>query len=106
MSQAVRRPTSDPVAEAEAQWAESFRQQAGAPRPVENRSGIAIKPLYTPTDLAGAAPAGSGEGHLDPLGLPGEPPLTPGLCPLLSRRPPVNQGHPVERRPPPQDNAP
>jgi methylmalonyl-CoA mutase N-terminal domain/subunit len=83
-SQAARRPTRDPVAEAEAAWAESFRQQAGAPRPVENRSGIAIKPLYTPSDW-------SGEAYLDTLGFPGESPMTRGIYPSMHRGRPWSQ---------------
>ncbi|MGH8674490.1 MAG: acyl-CoA mutase large subunit family protein [Burkholderiales bacterium] len=59
-------------------WREAFEASPGAGRSVVNRSGIEIKPLYTPRDWAGA-------GYLESLAFPGEYPLTRGIYPSMHR---------------------
>jgi methylmalonyl-CoA mutase, N-terminal domain len=49
------------------QWRSDYAQQIGEDRAVENRSGLEVKPLYTPRDW-------DGENYLDDLGFPGQYP--------------------------------
>jgi methylmalonyl-CoA mutase, N-terminal domain len=71
-------PPADELAEGEARWARSFATSAGAARPVANRSGIEIKPLYTPRDWSGAS-------YPEALGFPGEYPYTRGIYASMHR---------------------
>ncbi len=60
------------------QWANEYAAQIGAEKPSENRSGIAIKPLYTPDDWDSARYDGD-------LGYPGQPPFTRGIYATMHR---------------------
>jgi methylmalonyl-CoA mutase N-terminal domain/subunit len=59
-------------------WAKEFAQQTSADDVRLNRSGIEIKPLYTPDDWSGA-------GFDAKLGYPGQLPLTRGIYPSMHR---------------------
>jgi methylmalonyl-CoA mutase, N-terminal domain len=62
---------------AERRWQEAFAAGPGAARHVVNRSGIEVKPLYTPADCSGS--------YLDALGFPGEYPYTRGIYASMHR---------------------
>ncbi|MEL6317950.1 MAG: acyl-CoA mutase large subunit family protein [Pseudomonadota bacterium] len=63
---------------AEAQWRDAFAAQTGgAPNPV-NRSGVEIKPLYTPADWSDAR-------YMGGLGFPGQGPMTRGIYASMHR---------------------
>lgn len=66
--------------QAEQEWAEQYRQQIGAgDKPVRNRSGIEIEPLYLP------AGAHDESDYLQRLGFPGQYPYTRGIYPTMHR---------------------
>src|SRR5512133_2940256 len=62
---------------AEGRWQREFAAGAASDRPTRNRSGIAIKPLYTPQDWQGDYAAD--------LGYPGQPPYTRGIYASMHR---------------------
>ena len=62
----------------EDRWRNDYAAQIGADKAVRNRSGVAIKPLYTPRDW-------NGERHEDILGYPGQPPYTRGIYATMHR---------------------
>jgi methylmalonyl-CoA mutase N-terminal domain/subunit len=59
-------------------WRADFVQQIGGDREVKNRSGIEIKPLYTPRDWNGAS-------YESDLAFPGQYPFTRGIYPTMHR---------------------
>jgi len=59
-------------------WRESYQAQIGEEAAIQNRSGIEIQPLYTPSDW-------NSDGYLDNLGFPGKPPYTRGIYPTMHR---------------------
>jgi methylmalonyl-CoA mutase N-terminal domain/subunit len=65
-------------------WKEKYRQQIGEDTSARNRSGIEIRPLYTPADW-------NGDRYLDDLGFPGKPPYTRGIYPTMYRGRPWSQ---------------
>lgn len=65
-------------ADAEALWQREYAEQIGTDREVVNRSGIAIKPLYTPRDWESSR-------HDADLGYPGQPPYTRGIYATMHR---------------------
>ncbi|HEY5790352.1 MAG TPA: acyl-CoA mutase large subunit family protein, partial [Gammaproteobacteria bacterium] len=65
-------------AEAEAAWEREYRRAVGDEVPLRNRSGIEVKPLYTPRDWDGGR-------YADDLGFPGTPPYTRGIYPSMHR---------------------
>ena len=75
--QAARQPPLEPAA-GEDRWQQDYAAQIGTDKPVRNRSGIAIKPLYTPRDW-------SGDAHDDDVGYPGQPPYTRGIYATMHR---------------------
>ena len=59
-------------------WAAEYAAQIRADQPVQNRSGIPIKPLYTPLDVDPA--------RFDAdIGFPGQPPFTRGIYATMHR---------------------
>ncbi len=66
------------AADAEAQWRRDYAEQIGRDRPVTNRSGIAIAPLYTHGDW-------NPSHYDDALGFPGQPPYTRGIYATMHR---------------------
>ena len=62
----------------EDRWQQEYAEQIGTDRVVRNRSGVAIKPLYTCRDW-------SGERHDDAVGYPGQPPYTRGVYATMHR---------------------
>ena len=76
-SQAVQLPLPG-FDQAFGQWRVEYGRQIGQDRTLRNRSGVAIKPLYTPRDW-------SGERYLDDLGFPGQYPFTRGVYPTMHR---------------------
>ncbi|MDX9717617.1 MAG: acyl-CoA mutase large subunit family protein [Thauera sp.] len=63
---------------ARAKWEREFAAGALDTRPIANRSGIEVKPLYTPEDW-------SGGNYLNTLGFPGEYPNTRGIYATMYR---------------------
>jgi len=63
---------------ARADWTAQYEAQSGEERTVRNRSGIEVKPLYTPDDW-------SGDRYMDDLGFPGQAPMTRGIYPTMHR---------------------
>jgi len=78
----MNKPLADPVPasteEARVRWAAEYAAQIGADRAVHNRSGIPVKPLYTPLDVDPA--------RFDAdVGFPGQPPYTRGIYATMHR---------------------
>ena len=78
----MNKPLPDPVPasteEAQVRWAAEYASQIGAEAPVHNRSGIPVKPLYTPLDVDPA--------RFDAdVGFPGQPPYTRGIYATMHR---------------------
>src|SRR5262245_14820084 len=65
----------DPAA---ARWEADYAREIGADRPVVNRSGIPIEPLYTSRDWNAAR-------YDEVLGFPGQPPYTRGIYATMHR---------------------
>ncbi len=63
---------------ARARWQDAYRRQVGDEKIRRNRSGVEVRPLYTPQDW-------NGERYLDDLGFPGEAPMTRGIYPSMHR---------------------
>ncbi len=62
---------------AQEQWQREFAANAAGGKPTRNRSGIEVKPLYTPQDWQGDYAAD--------LGYPGQPPYTRGIYASMHR---------------------
>ena len=77
MNKPLDKPLLEPAA-GEERWQREYAAQIGADMAVRNRSGIAIKPLYTPRDWNGAR-------YEDDVGYPGQPPYTRGIYPTMHR---------------------
>jgi methylmalonyl-CoA mutase N-terminal domain/subunit len=60
------------------QWRSDYGQQISTDREVKNRSGIDIKPLYTPRDWDGSS-------YESDLAFPGQYPFTRGIYPTMHR---------------------
>jgi len=60
------------------QWLDSYKGQLPNEKPRYNRSGIEVKPLYTPEDW-------SPDAYLPDLGFPGDKPFTRGIYPTMHR---------------------
>ncbi len=60
------------------QWLDSYKGQLPTEKPRYNRSGIEVKPLYTPEDW-------SPDAYLPDLGFPGDKPFTRGIYPTMHR---------------------
>jgi methylmalonyl-CoA mutase N-terminal domain/subunit len=75
MNKPVDSSLVDPAA---ARWAAEYADQIGDDRPVINRSGIPIEPLYTPGDWDASR-------YDETLGYPGQPPYTRGIYPTMHR---------------------
>ena len=61
-----------------AEWRRDYGAHRGEETAVRNRSGIEIKPLYTPEDW-------SAERYMADLGFPGQAPMTRGIYPSMHR---------------------
>lgn len=59
-------------------WNARYEREIGRDRAVVNRSGIEVRPLYTPLDW-------SEDRYADDLGMPGEPPYTRGIYNTMHR---------------------
>jgi methylmalonyl-CoA mutase N-terminal domain/subunit len=62
----------------EDRWQRAYAAEIGTDRAVRNRSGIDIKPLYTPRDW-------NADRHEDAVGYPGQPPYTRGIYATMHR---------------------
>ncbi len=67
-----------PLEPAEARWQAEYAAQIGVDRETVNRSGIPLKPLYTPRDWDGSR-------YAEDVGFPGQPPYTRGIYPTMHR---------------------
>ena len=59
-------------------WRGEYQKQLPQEKEIANRSGISIKPLYTPNDW-------DGEEYSEKLGYPGQIPMTRGIYPSMHR---------------------
>lgn len=59
-------------------WQDEYTRQLPNDGEIRNRSGVHIKPMYTPKDWGG-------ENYLRDLGFPGEPPFTRGIYSTMHR---------------------
>ena len=59
-------------------WKQEYEQQLPNEKPIHNRSGIEIKPLYTPSDWDGSE-------YDEKLGYPGQLPMTRGIYSTMHR---------------------
>jgi len=78
----MNKPLPEPIPasteEALIRWESDYAGQIDDDKPVHNRSGITIKPLYTPLDVDPA--------RFDAdVGFPGQPPYTRGIYPTMHR---------------------
>lgn len=64
--------------QAQGEWRSQYSRQMHEEKAIRNRSGIEIKPLYSPSDW-------SGERYLEDLGFPGQFPFTRGIYPSMHR---------------------
>ena len=60
------------------QWKSGYEKQVPGETPRRNRSGIEVKPLYTPEDW-------NPESYMPDLGFPGDTPFTRGIYPSMHR---------------------
>ena len=90
-------PGLEPAA-ADDRWQREYAAQIGADKPAHNRSGIAIKPLYTPRDWNGAR-------YDEGVGYPGQPPYTRGIYATMHRGRTWTQRQLVGLGTPPDYNA-
>ncbi len=78
--QNLNEKSSSPLEQAEMEWADQYRKQIGeSARPIRNRSGIEIEPLYPPPGDIDQAD------YLDRIGFPGQYPYTRGIYPTMHR---------------------
>ncbi|HET7098569.1 MAG TPA: acyl-CoA mutase large subunit family protein [Casimicrobiaceae bacterium] len=82
----------------EERWRRDYTAQIGSDKAVRNRSGIAIKPLYTPRDWSGTR-------YDDAVGFPGQPPYARGIYPTMHRGRTWTQRQLVGLGTPPDYNA-
>ncbi|HSH40528.1 MAG TPA: acyl-CoA mutase large subunit family protein [Arenicellales bacterium] len=80
MSQARNMQTGRPGGgeTARERWEREYRELLPEERGISNRSGIHIKPMYTPEDW-------SDERYAEDLGYPGQAPMTRGIYPTMHR---------------------
>ncbi len=64
--------------EARARWRETYREHMGEEAPVRNRSGLEVRPIYTPKDWDSSR-------YMEDLGFPGQGPTTRGIYPSMHR---------------------
>ena len=64
--------------QAQGEWRSQYSRQMREEKPIRNRSGIEIQPLYSPRDWSGVR-------YLDDLGFPGQFPFTRGIYPSMHR---------------------
>jgi methylmalonyl-CoA mutase, N-terminal domain len=76
-SEAVSLPLSD-YDNARAQWRAEVQSALGEKADPRNRSGIEVKPIYTPDDHADGR-------YMETLGFPGQLPMTRGIYPTMHR---------------------
>jgi methylmalonyl-CoA mutase N-terminal domain/subunit len=72
-----------PLVQSEQAWREKFEHELAAQSETNNRSGIAVKPLYTPLDREGDARDTTA--YARKLGFPGEYPYTRGIYTTMHR---------------------
>ncbi len=64
--------------DAREQWQQHYSQQLGDAKPIFNRSGLEVKPLYTQADV-------DSDAYMRNLGFPGQLPMTRGIYPTMHR---------------------
>lgn len=77
MNKPMEKPMTD-FDRAQSQWLRDYSAQIGNAEPIKNRSGIEVKPLYTPRDWDGST-------YMQELGFPGQLPATRGIYPTMHR---------------------
>ena len=76
--------TDNEFDDARARWQAEYAAGIGNDRPRVNRSGISVKPLYTPGDWDGSR-------YMEDLGFPGDLPATRGIYATMHRGRPWSQ---------------
>jgi methylmalonyl-CoA mutase N-terminal domain/subunit len=66
------------IKQARKRWQQAYARQVSATRPLRNRSGVEIQPLYTPDDT-------HAEKFIEELAFPGQYPFTRGVYPSMYR---------------------
>jgi methylmalonyl-CoA mutase N-terminal domain/subunit len=78
----MNKPLPDPVPasldDAHVRWRAEYDAQIGNDKPVHNRSGVPVKPLYTPRDVDASR-------YEADIGFPGQPPYTRGIYATMHR---------------------
>ncbi len=64
--------------QARAQWRQDYEAHRGAGKPIRNRSGIEVEPLYSAADWRA-------ERYMEDLGFPGQLPMTRGIYASMHR---------------------
>lgn len=78
--QNLNEPNPSPQEQAEREWADQYRKQIGdADKPIRNRSGIEIEPLYLTAGVHDETE------YMQRLGFPGQYPYTRGIYPTMHR---------------------
>jgi methylmalonyl-CoA mutase N-terminal domain/subunit len=75
---ALKLPLAD-YAAARTEWRRDYADQVGEDKVRHNRSGIEIKPIYTPEDWSDTR-------YMEDLGFPGQSPMTRGIYPSMHRK--------------------
>ena len=75
---AIDKNLHPPLPEGERRWADEFAKAVPGDATLRNRSGIPVKPLYTPSDRRH-------ESYAAGLGYPGQYPFTRGIYPTMYR---------------------
>lgn len=78
MNEMAKKPGTATPEQGLTAWRQAYDAQIGTDREVRNRSGIEVKPLYTPQDWPQ-------DRYPDDLGFPGETPFTRGIYPTMHR---------------------
>jgi methylmalonyl-CoA mutase N-terminal domain/subunit len=78
MNKPLPNPIPASTAEARVRWESEYAAQIGTDKPVRNRSGIPVRPLYTPLDVDPAR-------YDADVGFPGQPPFTRGIYATMHR---------------------
>ncbi|QFT99896.1 Methylmalonyl-CoA mutase (plasmid) [Roseovarius sp. THAF8] len=78
MSSKTLKDNGSDLAAKQADWQNRYDKEIGEHRTVVNRSGIEVRPLYTPLDW-------SENRYEEDVGLPGEPPYTRGIYSTMHR---------------------
>ena len=78
MNKPLPHDTPASTEDARTRWQAEYEAQIGTDREIRNRSGIPIRPLYSPLDVEAAK-------YDADIGFPGQAPFTRGIYPTMHR---------------------